>query len=79
MIKALLNINKCNTFDRFLVCVVNFVRKQLLLGTAQSLQCHAITYLSFHILYALPFIQLLYVRQGLGESENTGNPLVINK
>ncbi len=27
----------------------------------------------------LPIIQFLYVRQGLRESGNTGNPLVINK
>ncbi len=27
----------------------------------------------------LPLIQFLYVRQGLRENENTGNPLAINK
>ncbi len=27
----------------------------------------------------LPLIKFLYVRQGLRENENTGNPLVINK
>ncbi len=51
--------------DRFCLCSellwVCFVRNQLQIGTPPPLQCHAINYLSFYILYTVLYVCLLSI------------------